>query len=102
MKWPKPGLIIWFVFLLLPIYWLINMSLKTNEEILSGLTFVPHNLTFANYLRIFTDSAWYSGYINSLIYVAINVSARSITSPTQSRRSRSAPWALTTPSDSPR
>ncbi|MFO1039219.1 MAG: carbohydrate ABC transporter permease [Geminicoccaceae bacterium] len=73
MKWPKPGLIIWFVFLLLPIYWLINMSLKTNEEILSGLTFVPHELTFANYIRIFTDSAWYSGYINSLIYVAINV-----------------------------
>jgi glycerol transport system permease protein len=26
---------IYIVFLLLPIYWLLNMSLKTNEEILS-------------------------------------------------------------------
>ena len=67
------GLLIYFLFLLLPIYWLVNMSLKTNEEILSGLTLVPAAPTIANYARIFTDPAWYSGYINSLIYVAINV-----------------------------
>ena len=45
------------------------MSLKTNEEILSGLTLVPAAPTIANYARIFTDPAWYTGYINSLIYV---------------------------------
>ena len=67
------GLLVYFLFLLLPIYWLVNMSLKTNEEILSGLTLVPEAPTIANYARIFTDPAWYSGYINSLIYVAINV-----------------------------
>jgi glycerol transport system permease protein len=67
------GLLVYFLFLLLPIYWLINMSLKTNEEILSGLTLVPAAPTIANYARIFTDPAWYNGYINSLIYVAINV-----------------------------
>ena len=67
------GLLVYFFFLLLPIYWLLNMSLKTNEEILSGLTLVPAAPTIANYARIFTDPAWYSGYINSLIYVAINV-----------------------------
>jgi len=60
------------VFLLLPIYWLVNMSLKTNTEIVSGLTIWPHNPTFANYIKIFTDSSWYSGYINSLSYVLIN------------------------------
>ena len=49
------------------------MSLKTNEEILSGLTLIPVAPTLANYARIFTDPSWYSGYINSLIYVAINV-----------------------------
>ncbi len=66
-------LLIYFVFLLLPIYWLVTMSLKTNEEILSGLTLVPAAPTIANYARIFTDPSWYNGYINSLIYVAINV-----------------------------
>jgi glycerol transport system permease protein len=63
----------WFLaFLLLPIYWLVNMSLKTNTEIVSGLTIWPHSPTLANYIKIFTDSSWYSGYINSLSYVLIN------------------------------
>jgi glycerol transport system permease protein len=63
---------LYLLFLLLPIYWLINMSLKTNTEITSTLTLWPQNLTFANYRKIFTDSSWYSGYINSLTYVMIN------------------------------
>lgn len=57
---------------LLPIYWMAMMSFKTNEEILSAFTLWPRDFTFANYRTIFTDPAWYSGYINSLIYVAIN------------------------------
>src|SRR5262245_2936872 len=63
---------IYVVFLLLPIYWLINMSLKTNNEIVSSLTLYPHQLTFHNYATIFTDPAWYRGYINSIIYVVMN------------------------------
>ncbi|GFZ93836.1 carbohydrate ABC transporter permease [Elstera cyanobacteriorum] len=62
----------YLLFLLLPIYWLINMSLKTNSEIISGFTLWPHTLTFDNYIKIFTDASWYSGYLNSLKYVAIN------------------------------
>jgi len=49
------------------------MSLKTNEEILSVFSLWPQNLTFDNYMVIFTDPSWYSGYINSMIYVSINV-----------------------------
>jgi ABC-type glycerol-3-phosphate transport system permease component len=60
------------VFLLLPIYWLVNMSFKTNGEIVSTMTLWPHQPTIANYMRIFTDESWYSGYINSLKYVLIN------------------------------
>jgi len=63
---------LYLVFLMLPIYWLVNMSLKTNTEITSGLTLWPQNLTFDNYITIFTDRSWYSGYINSLTYVLIN------------------------------
>ncbi|TXH35443.1 MAG: carbohydrate ABC transporter permease [Rhodospirillaceae bacterium] len=67
------ALILYFFLLLLPIYWLLNMSLKTNREIVSTLTLFPQNLTFANFAVIFTDPSWYNGYINSLSYVAINV-----------------------------
>ncbi|BHH85175.1 carbohydrate ABC transporter permease [Desulforhopalus sp. 52FAK] len=70
-KWIIPTLYI--IFLMLPIYWLVNMSLKTNEEILSVFSLWPQNLTFDNYMVIFTDPSWYSGYINSMIYVSINV-----------------------------
>ena len=37
--------VIYIFFLLLPIYWLVNMSLKTNEEILSVFSLWPQNLT---------------------------------------------------------
>src|SRR3954452_21114944 len=63
---------LFLVFLLLPIYWLVNMSFKTNGEIVSTMTLWPHQRTIANYMRIFTDESWYSGYINSLKYVIIN------------------------------
>ena len=65
-------LLAYIVFALLPIYWMINMSFKTNEEILSSFSFFPTHFTWANYGLIFTDPSWYSGYINSMIYVAIN------------------------------
>jgi glycerol transport system permease protein len=63
---------LYLLFLMLPIYWLVNMSLKTNLEITSGLTLWPRDITFDNYIKIFTDESWYSGYINSLTYVIIN------------------------------
>ncbi len=65
-------LALYIVFLLVPIYWLVIMSLKTNTEITTGLTLWPRELTIANYVKIFTDPSWYSGYINSLTYVVLN------------------------------
>lgn len=63
---------VYLIFLMLPIYWLLNMSLKTNEEILSTFSLWPQNFTLANYKTIFTDPSWYGGYINSITYVVIN------------------------------
>jgi glycerol transport system permease protein len=37
------------------------------------LSLWPQQWTFANYHTIFTDRSWYSGYINSMIYVALNM-----------------------------
>ena len=65
-------LVLYLVFAILPVYWMINMSFKTNVEILSGFSLWPREFTLAHYRTIFTDVSWYSGYINSLIYVAIN------------------------------
>ncbi|HEY0988725.1 MAG TPA: carbohydrate ABC transporter permease [Kofleriaceae bacterium] len=63
---------IYVAFLIIPIYWLVVMSLKTNEEILGELTIFPHHPTLANYVAIVTDSSWYMGYVNSLQYVLLN------------------------------
>ena len=67
------GLILYFLLLLLPIYWMFNISLRTNADILNEFALYPADPTFANYMKIFTDPAWYSGYINSIAYVAMNV-----------------------------
>ncbi|TPI50127.1 carbohydrate ABC transporter permease [Mesorhizobium sp. B2-9-1] len=64
---------VYIIVLLLPIYWLINMSFKTNQEIVSSLTLFPHQPTLRNYKIIFTDASWYSGYINSITYVVMNM-----------------------------
>ncbi|WP_192384121.1 carbohydrate ABC transporter permease [Mesorhizobium silamurunense] len=64
---------IYIIVLLLPIYWLINMSFKTNQEIISSLTLFPHEPTLRNYKIIFTDASWYSGYLNSITYVVMNM-----------------------------
>jgi glycerol transport system permease protein len=67
------GLVLYVILLLLPIYWLVNMSFKTNTEILSGLSFYPADFTLENYAKIFSDSTWYMGYVNSVFYVSMNM-----------------------------
>jgi glycerol transport system permease protein len=66
------GLVVYLALLLLPIYWMLNMSLRHNADILTNFSLVPTNVTFANYIKIFTDAAWYSAYINSVVYVTMN------------------------------
>lgn len=62
----------YLMFMLVPIYWLVNMSFKTNAEITQKLTLWPENFTLANYHVIFTEPSWYMGYIHSIQYVAMN------------------------------
>ncbi len=70
--WLAPTLYI--LFLMLPIYWLLNMSFKTTNEILGAFTLWPQQFTLDNYVKIFTDPTWYNGYFNSITYVVINTS----------------------------
>ena len=68
----KITLTLYITFLMAPIYWLLNMSFKTNQEILSSFTLWPEDFTLDNYITIFTDPSWYNGYINSMTYVVLN------------------------------
>jgi len=69
-SWLVP--LLYILFLLVPIYWLLNMSFKTTNEILGTFSLWPREFTFANYQRILTDSVWYNGYINSITYATLN------------------------------
>ena len=73
-RWRRRTLLgLYLVFVMLPIYWLLNLSFQTNSEILGSFSFWPQNFTVANYARIFTDANWYMGYVNSLAYVLMNM-----------------------------
>jgi glycerol transport system permease protein len=63
---------LYLVFLMLPIYWLINMSFKTTTEITNTMTLFPTSPTLQNYHEIFTNPAWFDGFVFSLTYVALN------------------------------
>lgn len=64
---------LYILLLMTPIYWLINMSFKTTNEILGTFSLWPNEITFDNYIKIFTDPTWYNGYFNSLSYVTLNM-----------------------------
>jgi glycerol transport system permease protein len=72
MKLSRFAMPLYLLVSLVPVYWLVGMSLKTNEEILGGFTLFPHMPTLANYTVIFTDPSWSQSYLNSLTYVGIN------------------------------
>lgn len=63
---------VYIIFLMLPIYWLLNMSFKTTNEILGGFSLWPRSFTVASYVEILTNPVWYNGYISSISYVFIN------------------------------
>ena len=66
------GITAYMVALMLPVYWLLNMSFKTNNEINAGLTLYPHSPTVEHYTHIFADPVWTNGFLHSISYVAIN------------------------------
>jgi glycerol transport system permease protein len=70
---PSLAPILYALFIAAPLYWLLVMSLKTNAEIAGRFTLFPRTPTLENFQVIFSDPAWYLGYVNALIYVLMNV-----------------------------
>ena len=60
------------LYLALPLYWLLTMALRSNQNILGRFQWWPTDTTLANFAEVFTNPVWRDGLINSLSYVAIN------------------------------
>ena len=69
---PKVALVVYLVLLMLPIYWLINLSLRPNEDIVSHMALWPHRPTLEKYVFILSDPTWVHAFGVSLTYVIIN------------------------------
>ena len=50
IKWLVPT--VYIIFLMLPIYWLLNMSFKTTTEIINVYSLWPKDFTLENYVTI--------------------------------------------------
>jgi glycerol transport system permease protein len=69
---PRLGFAVYLIALMLPIYWLVSMSLRSNEDITSRLAFWPHHPSLEKYFYILHDPTWVHAFMVSLTYVAIN------------------------------
>ncbi len=69
----SPAPAIYVALLMLPIYWLVIMSVKSNGEIRGGLTLWPQAPSLENFQLIFSSASWYLGYVNASLYVLLNV-----------------------------
>ena len=68
------AMVVYFILLLLPIYWMFMMSLRPNADILSGFSWFPtSNLSLENYREIFSNEQWYGAYLNSIQYTVMNM-----------------------------
>lgn len=65
-------LIAYALYLLLPLYWLLSMALRSNSDIVGSFSLFPPTVTVANFAEIFTNPVWYEGFANSLSYVVLN------------------------------
>ncbi|MDB5484426.1 MAG: Sugar transporter permease [Tardiphaga sp.] len=63
---------IYLLFLMLPLYWLINLSFKSNFEITTSMTLLPIEPTLRNYRYILSRPEWLGGFAFSLSYVVVN------------------------------
>ena len=73
-RWVR-GLVTGFVLavVLLPIYWMVATSLKTNREIRQDATLYPHAPTFDSYVLLFKDKGFSSFLTNSIVVTAASV-----------------------------
>lgn len=57
----------------IPLLWLMSMSVRYNEDILSVFEIIPSRISFRGYVEFFTDPLWYGALLNSLSYTSMNM-----------------------------
>lgn len=61
------GLSVWTLFTIAPIVWIVLMSFKTPDQIVSNPPLFFFAPTFENYLEVFSGSAFLQPFVNSII-----------------------------------
>ena len=65
-------IVLYLVLLMLPILWMIMMSLRPNRDITGDFAWWPERMSLDNYRAIFDSNTWLDGYGNSIQYTVMN------------------------------
>lgn len=68
-----------FIFLaicisIFPIYWMLSLSFRTQNEFLDTINFIPQTFTLLNFIHLFSEYEFMTNIINSLFVTTISVS----------------------------
>ena len=71
---PWSGFIFWLVMAIwmVPVAWLILMSVRPSADILGNFEIIPSRFTFDGYRDFILKDMWYKAYLNSLTYSTLN------------------------------
>lgn len=62
-----------FALVLVPIYWMVSTSLKSNKEITQDGTLYPHSPSFQNYTKLFEEKEFGHYLLNSVVVTSVSV-----------------------------
>ena len=67
------SVLLYSAFLLVPLYWLVVLSLQPNKASKGALSLLPSPVSLENFAFVFGSPDWVAGYVNAVTYVALNV-----------------------------
>jgi glycerol transport system permease protein len=72
---PWVSWLFWFLMFAwsIPVVWLVSMSLRDNNDILSRFEIFPSRISFDGWITFFSDPTWFGSYMNSIIYTSMNM-----------------------------
>lgn len=72
------GLFIWALTVLIPVLWIVNVSLKTNREFYQSVWALPEIPQFSNYIESWISMDLSQAFLNTVIYVGCSMVIRLI------------------------
>ena len=65
-------LAIYCVYLALPLYWLLAISVQQNADITGAFSIFPQDPSLKNFMELWMNPVWSRSFVNSLTYVVVN------------------------------